>query len=135
MQIGFCGLGRMGAAMVARLLDQGQKPVVWNRNPDKIKPLVTKGARAAPTPAAVAAESDIVLSILLDEPAVRAVYDGQDGLLSGNIKGKLFVDMSTVAPTVIITGLSRTIPASSRASWRGFPSSCASSMKSNSTMT
>ncbi|HYL48864.1 MAG TPA: NAD(P)-binding domain-containing protein, partial [Stellaceae bacterium] len=45
MQIGFCGLGRMGAAMVARLLDQGQKPVVWNRNPDKIKPLVTKGAR------------------------------------------------------------------------------------------
>lgn len=100
MQIGFCGLGRMGAAMVARLLDQGQKPVVWNRNPDKIKPLVTKGARAAPTPAAVAAQSDIVLSILLDEPAVRAVYDGQDGLLSGDIKGKLFVDMSTVAPTV-----------------------------------
>jgi len=90
----------MGAAMVARLLDQGQKPVVWNRNPDKIKPLVTKGARAAPTPAAVAAQSDIVLSILLDEPAVRAVYDGQDGLLSGDIKGKLFVDMSTVAPTV-----------------------------------
>jgi len=100
MQIGFCGLGRMGAAMVSRLLDQGQKPVVWNRNPDKVQPLVTKGARAAPTPAAVASQSDIVLSILLDEPAVRAVYDGKDGLLSGDIKGKILVDMSTVAPTV-----------------------------------
>jgi len=100
MRIGFCGLGRMGAAMVSRLLDQGQKPLVWNRNPDKVQPLVTKGARAAPTPAAVAAQSDIVLSILLDEPAVRAVYDGKDGLLSGDIKGKILVDMSTVAPTV-----------------------------------
>ncbi|HYL33609.1 MAG TPA: NAD(P)-dependent oxidoreductase [Stellaceae bacterium] len=115
MQIGFCGLGRMGAAMVARLLDQGQKPVVWNRNPDKIKPSVTKGARAAPTPAAVAAQSDIVLSILLDEPAVRAVYDGQDGLLSGDVKGKLFVDMSTVAPTV-----PQDIAAHARAKGAGF---------------
>jgi 3-hydroxyisobutyrate dehydrogenase len=100
MQIGFCGLGRMGAAMVARLLDQGQKPVVWNRDPGKVKPLVVKGARAAPTPAALAAQSDIVLSILLDEPAVRAVYEGKDGLFSGDVKGKLFVDMSTVAPTL-----------------------------------
>lgn len=100
MQIGFCGLGRMGAAMVARLLDQGQKPVVWNRNPDKVKPLVTKGALAAPTPAAVAAQSNIVLSILLDETAVRAVYESKDGLLSGDVKGKLFIDMSTVAPTL-----------------------------------
>ncbi len=98
MQIGFCGLGRMGSAMVARLLDQGQRPVVWNRNPDKVAPVVAKGARAAATPAAVAAQSDIVLSILLDEPAVRAVYDGKDGLFSGDVKGKLFVDMSTVAP-------------------------------------
>src|SRR5487761_1495028 len=100
MQIGFCGLGRMGAAMVARLLDQGQKPVVWNRTPDRTKPLVVKGARSAPTPAAVAAQSDIVFSMLLDEAAVRAVYDGKDGLFSGDVKGKLFIDMSTVAPTV-----------------------------------
>ena len=100
MQIGFCGLGRMGAAMVARLLDLGQKPIVWNRSPDRVKPVVAKGARSASTPAEVAAQSDIVLSILLDEPAVRAVYDGKDGLLSGDIKGKLLVDMSTVAPTL-----------------------------------
>ncbi|MGH6968640.1 MAG: NAD(P)-dependent oxidoreductase [Stellaceae bacterium] len=100
MQIGFCGLGRMGTAMVARLLDQGQKPVVWNRNPDKTKPLAAKGARPAATPVEVAAQSDIVLSILLDESAVRAVYDGTDGLFSGAVKSKLFVDMSTVAPTL-----------------------------------
>ncbi|MDE2166018.1 MAG: NAD(P)-binding domain-containing protein [Alphaproteobacteria bacterium] len=76
MQIGFCGLGRMGAAMVSRLLDQGRQPIVWNRNPDKAKPLVTKGARAAPTPAAVAAQSDIVQRTRMDAAAGPASGSG-----------------------------------------------------------
>jgi 3-hydroxyisobutyrate dehydrogenase len=100
MTIGFCGLGRMGAAMVARLLDQGQKPVIWNRSAEKAKPLVERGALWAANPAEVAAQSDIILSILIDDHAVRAVYDGPDGLFSGEIKGKLFVEMSTVSPTL-----------------------------------
>lgn len=100
MNIGFCGLGRMGAAMVARLLDQGQKPVIWNRSAEKAKPLVERGAIWAASPAEVAAKSDIILSILIDDNAVRAVYDGTGGLFSGEIKGKLFVEMSTVSPTL-----------------------------------
>jgi len=100
MQIGFCGIGRMGGAMVGRLLEKGVVPVIWNRDAAKAKPYLDQGARWAATPAAVAAQSDIVFSILLDEPAVRAVYEGKDGLLSGDIKGKLLVDMSTVSPNL-----------------------------------
>jgi 3-hydroxyisobutyrate dehydrogenase len=100
MKIGFCGIGRMGAAMVARLLDQGQKPVIWNRSADKAKPLLERGAVWAESPAKLAAQSDIILSILIDDNAVRAVYDGPNGLFSGDVKGKLFVEMSTVSPTL-----------------------------------
>ena len=100
MNIGFCGLGRMGAAMVARLLDQGQKPVIWNRSAEKAKPLLERGASWAASPAEIAAKSDIILSILIDDNAVRAVYDGTGGLFSGEIKGKLFVEMSTVSPAL-----------------------------------
>ena len=56
MEIGFCGTGRMGAAMVQRLMDQGHRLTLWNRSADKLKPLVERGARAAKTPAETAAE-------------------------------------------------------------------------------
>src|SRR5690349_16662605 len=98
MEIGFCGTGRMGAAMVQRLMDQGHRLTVWNRTEAKAKPLVEKGARWAKTPAEVAAANDIVITILTDQRAVDAVYQGPQGLLSGNAKGKLFIDMSTVTP-------------------------------------
>lgn len=100
MKIGFCGIGRMGAAMVARLIDQGEHPVIWNRSAEKAKPLIDKGAAWAASPADVAAQSDIVLTILIDEAAVRAIYQGPHGLLSGDVAGKLFVEMSTVSPAL-----------------------------------
>ncbi|HJT09007.1 MAG TPA: NAD(P)-dependent oxidoreductase [Stellaceae bacterium] len=101
MEIGFCGTGRMGAAMVQRLMDQGHRLTVWNRTEAKAKPLIEKGARWAKTPAEVAAANDIVITILTDQRAVEAVYQGSQGLLSGNAKGKLFIDMSTVTPETV----------------------------------
>src|SRR5260370_242992 len=98
MEIGFCGTGRMGAAMAQRLMDQGHRLAVWNRSADKTKPLVERGARAAKTPAETAAGSEIVITMLTDARAVDAVYDGPQGPLSGDVKGKLFIDMSTVTP-------------------------------------
>src|SRR5260370_1767246 len=98
MEIGFCGTGRMGAAMVQRLMDQGHRLAVWNRSADKTKPLLERGARAAKTPAEAAAGREIVITMLTDARAVDAVYDGPQGLLSGDVKGKLFIDMSTVTP-------------------------------------
>lgn len=58
MHIGLLGLGRMGQAMGERLLELGHELTVWNRSPGKAAGLVEKGARAAPTPAALAGEAE-----------------------------------------------------------------------------
>jgi 3-hydroxyisobutyrate dehydrogenase len=100
MKIGVAGLGAMGAAVAARHLSLGNEVIVWNRTPAKAKPLGEAGARIAKTPAELAAASDAVITLLTDGAAIDAVYNGPDGLLSGDVKGKLFIEMSTVAPKV-----------------------------------
>jgi 3-hydroxyisobutyrate dehydrogenase len=100
MQIGVAGLGAMGAAIAARLMEVGHQVTVWNRTADKAKPLADAGAKVAANPAAVAAASEAVITILTDGAAIDAVYGGPSGLLSGDVKGKLFIEMSTVPPKV-----------------------------------
>ena len=101
MEIGMIGTGRMGSAMGERLIDLGHRLTVWNRTPDKAKRLLERGATWSPSPAAVARASELTLTILTDAKAIEAAYDGPEGLLSGDVAGKLFVDMSTVAPETI----------------------------------
>jgi 3-hydroxyisobutyrate dehydrogenase len=100
MQIGVAGLGGMGAAIAARLIEVGHQVAVWNRTPEKTKPLADAGAAVVATPAAVAAASEAVITILTDGAAIEDVYNGPNGLLSGDVMGKLFIEMSTVAPKV-----------------------------------
>ena len=88
----------MGAAIAQRLLGLSHEVTVWNRTADKTRPLAAAGARVAATPAQVAAASDTVITILTDAAAIEAAYLGKDGLLSGNVGGKLFIEMSTVRP-------------------------------------
>lgn len=98
MKIGLAGTGRMGSAMAGRLLGLGHEVVVWNRTTEKTTALAAAGAKVAATPASLASESELVLSILTDAAAVRAAYLGSDGLLAGKVAAKLFVEMSTVRP-------------------------------------
>jgi 3-hydroxyisobutyrate dehydrogenase len=98
MKVGIAGTGRMGFAMGERLLDEGEELIVWNRTKEKAQPLVARGAKLAATPADLANQSDIILTILTDASSIDAMYRGKDGLLSGNPAGKLFVEMSTVVP-------------------------------------
>lgn len=98
MKVGVAGIGRMGAAIAERLLKHGHQVTVWNRTPAKAQALAPLGAAVAATPAQLATAADIVLSILTDAGAIAAAYDGPQGLLSGDIRGKLFVEMSTVRP-------------------------------------
>lgn len=98
MQIGIAGIGRMGAAIAERLLKHGHQVTVWNRTRAKAEALQTAGAVVVDTPAQLAASSELILSILTDAAAINAAYEGPTGLLSGNIKGKLIVEMSTVRP-------------------------------------
>src|SRR6266567_4377152 len=100
LQIGIAGTGRMGAAIAARLLDRGHSVTVWNRSPGKTKPLVDAGATVAPTPQALSTAADCIITMLTDAAAIEATYQGQSGLLSGEVRGKLFIDMSTVRPEV-----------------------------------
>lgn len=98
MKIGIAGVGRMGAAIALRLLSFGHEVTVWNRAIEKTRPLAAAGARVAATPAQLAAASDLIITSLTNAAAIDAVYNGKQGLLAGNISGKLFVEMSTVRP-------------------------------------
>jgi 3-hydroxyisobutyrate dehydrogenase len=96
MRIGVAGIGKMGAAIAARLIDVGHDVAVWNRTPEKAGAIA--GATAVATPAELAARSEAVITSLTDAAALEAVYRGHAGLLSGDVAGKLFIDMSTVLP-------------------------------------
>jgi 3-hydroxyisobutyrate dehydrogenase len=100
MRVGIAGVGRMGAAIAARLQETGHDIVVWNRTTDKLKPLVAGGAIQAVTPADLVGKVDVVISILFDAAAIERVYRGENGLLSIDVADKLFIEMSTVRPHV-----------------------------------
>jgi 3-hydroxyisobutyrate dehydrogenase len=92
----------MGAAMAARLMEVGHAVTVWNRSPEKAKALVEAGAKLAATPEELAEHSEAVITILTDPAAIDHVYNGENGLLAGDVHGKLFIEMSTVRPEVQI---------------------------------
>ena len=98
MRIGVAGLGRMGSAIAARLIEVGHEVTVWNRSADKVKPLVAAGAKTAASPAELATQVETIVTILTNRDAIAAVYEGPMGLLAGGISGKLVVEMSTVQP-------------------------------------
>ena len=100
MKVGVAGLGAMGANVAARLMEVGHQVTVWNRSPDKTKPLAEAGAKAVKSPAEVTAASEAVITMLTDGKAIDDVYNGPNGLLSGDAQGKMFIEMSTVAPKV-----------------------------------
>ena len=94
MRIGIAGLGKMGSAMAARLVETGADVTVWNRSRDKA---VASGLPVADSPRALAGQCDTVITMLFDAPALEAVFHGPDGLLAA-ADGKLFIEMSTVRP-------------------------------------
>src|SRR5919197_1573395 len=100
MNIGFIGLGAMGAGIVPRLMAAGHAVTGWNRSRPKAESLIKAGMRLADSPRAVAAASDIVFSIVTDAAAVREIALGPDGIIAGLKPPGIYVDMSTIAPDV-----------------------------------
>ena len=98
MKIGIVGMGKMGAALAARLGGLGYELTVWNRTAARAQSAAPAGARVAATPRELASSVDIVISILTTAAAIDAVYTGKEGLLAGDVAGKLFIEMSTVRP-------------------------------------
>jgi len=97
-ELGFVGLGVMGGGVAKRLLDAGHTLTVWNRTRDKADWLLDAGARWADSPREVAGASEFVFTMVTNTAAVRAVCDGEDGILAGLAPGKVYVDMSTASP-------------------------------------
>lgn len=92
MKAGFIGLGTLGRAMARRLIVEGFDLTVWNRTEEKALAL---GAQIGQTPVELLKDNDIVFLSLFDSDAVEAVLFGRDGLLEGDCRGKVIVDMTT----------------------------------------
>lgn len=97
-QIGFIGLGVMGRPMAGHLLAAGHRLTVHNRSRAAIDELVAAGAQAGASPADVARQSDIVITMLPDTPDVEAVIAGPAGVLEGLRSGAVVIDMSSISP-------------------------------------
>lgn len=100
MNIGFVGLGTMGAPMAGRLLAAGHTVRVHNRTREREVPLAKRGADRASSPAACAEGCDVVFTMVSDTPDVEQVVLGEDGVAKGLAAGSVLVDMSTISPAV-----------------------------------
>jgi 3-hydroxyisobutyrate dehydrogenase-like beta-hydroxyacid dehydrogenase len=97
-RVGFIGLGLMGRPMSTRLAKAGYPLTVFDLLPERLTPLKALGAATAGSAREVAAQSDIVITMLNDAPAVERAVSGPDGLLAGARPGLVWVDMSTIGP-------------------------------------
>jgi len=95
MDVGFIGLGHMGAGMAANLLRAGHRVTVYNRTPSRARPLVEQGARAA-TRVRDACGGDAVITMLADDASVEAVVFGND-MIRALREGAIHISMSTIS--------------------------------------
>ena len=97
-RIGFLGLGTMGMPMATNLAKAGYSLIVWNRTASKMAPLLRLGAKAGKGPAQVAAEVDVVITMVSTPQDVEQIALGPDGIVDGLKPGTVYIDMSTVSP-------------------------------------
>ncbi len=98
--VGFIGLGIMGRPMAKNLLKAGYPLVVHSRSQGPVDELVTAGAKAGRSPADVAAQVDVLITMLPNSPDVELVALGGSGIIEGAKRSLLFLDMSTISPIV-----------------------------------
>jgi len=110
MKVGFAGLGRMGWPMARNLLRAGHQLTVWNRSPKRARIFSDEtGAATASTPRELAEKTEIVITMLADDPASEAVHHGPEGLFSALGGATLLVEMGTMSPGHI-TALASSAP-------------------------
>ena len=99
-RVGFIGLGVMGRPMAGHILAKGYPLVVNSRSRGSIDALVSAGATEAASPAEVARQADVIITMLPDTPDVELVLTGPNGVLAGIQKDALVIDMSSISPVV-----------------------------------
>lgn len=99
-KIGWAGLGNMGIPMAENLIKAGYPVTVYNRSKQKEMALTALGASTANTPSSLLLQSDVVIIMVSDDNAIKEIFTGADGLLSTNLSGKIFINMSSVSPGI-----------------------------------
>ncbi|MGF7001082.1 NAD(P)-dependent oxidoreductase [Paraburkholderia sp. GAS32] len=117
--LGFCGLGLMGTPVARRLLQAGHRVQVWNRTPEKVRPLLDEGAILAASPRAMAMQCAIVFTCLTDQSAVEKIVFGDEGLHGGDAL-RLVVDHSSISP-VATREFAQRLSEACEASWIDAP--------------
>lgn len=100
MKVAFLGLGIMGSRMAAKVLGAGHDLTVYNRTEDKAQPLVTAGATWAGSAAGAVRDAEVVITMLAHPEAVAVMALGDQGFLEGMQAGRLWIDSSTLNPSV-----------------------------------
>ncbi len=98
VKVGFIGLGNMGSRIAQRLLDHGYQLSVYDRNLEKAEAIAAHDAVVPRNMLELARTSDVLLSCLTNDEAVRSVYTGPEGLFAGARPGSVVLEMSTISP-------------------------------------
>jgi 2-hydroxy-3-oxopropionate reductase len=101
-KIGFIGLGIMGKPMAINLLKAGYPLTVYDVRPEPVQELVKLGAKRGNNSADVAAQNEVVITMLPNSPDVKEAVLGKNGVLDGAKEGLILIDMSSIAPLVSI---------------------------------
>jgi 3-hydroxyisobutyrate dehydrogenase-like beta-hydroxyacid dehydrogenase len=97
-RIGFAGLGLMGSRMARQFIDKGHRLAVWNRTPERCRPLQDAGALVASTPRELAEMSDVVVACVADPNAVGRIVFADDGVRPAARPGFRYIETSTISP-------------------------------------
>ncbi|MBM3341341.1 MAG: NAD(P)-dependent oxidoreductase [Betaproteobacteria bacterium] len=100
MKLGFIGLGAMGRPMALHLMKRGHEMGVYARRAESAAPLLAAGARRYDTPAALAAQCEVIFTMVTHSHDVEQVVLGEQGIVHGARAGSVLVDMETISPTV-----------------------------------
>lgn len=100
-QIGFIGLGTMGAPMALNLLRAGYNVTVYNRTAEKCEPLKAEGAQVAATPLGAAEGKDVIITMISNDDSIREVFYGDNGILDALKPGAVVIDSSTISPGLV----------------------------------
>jgi 2-hydroxy-3-oxopropionate reductase len=99
-KIGFIGLGIMGKPMAMNLLKAGYELTIYDIRPEPVKEVVAAGAKEGKSSKDVAAQSEVVITMLPNSPDVKKAVLGENGVLAGAKAGMILIDMSSIAPLV-----------------------------------
>lgn len=102
MNIAFLGLGVMGSGMAARLVNARFSVTAWNRSADRAEPVRQAGAAIANSPREAAAGADVIIAMVADDKASRAIWTGPEGALAGAKPGAVAIECSTLSPAWVL---------------------------------